>query len=207
MSAQKTNAVLSLLADVDHLQRQRNYPQSGLLFADDRWRAFYHCHESASGQNTEHGHFHLFTDSGGQAWSHVTCLGIDSEGQPLQWFTVNRWVTDGCWLESGDLFMQLDYITPENIGDNLTANWLAIMLQLYRDNLQVLLQQRDEYIQQHQNGRGRDNTLEDRDLYTLSTHDINLQKMLEKHLLYRRSDRQEAVQDAANSHNAPSSGE
>ena len=84
MAAQKTNAVLELLAGVDQLETERAYPESGLLFAADRWRGFYHCHQSAAIHPEEHGHFHIFTDTGQQTWAHAAGLSIDAEGQPMQ---------------------------------------------------------------------------------------------------------------------------
>ena len=207
MAARKTNAVLHLLADVGQLQKQCRYPEDGLLFAQDRWRAFYHCHEEVQQQSEEHGHFHLFTDMGDKTWSHVAGLSVDAEGQPLQWFTVNRWVSDGPWLECESLVRQLEYISSDSMADNLTADWLAMMMQLYRDDLRVLLKKRDAYIQQCLNGRDLEQAIEDRELYTLSTLDINLQKMLEKNLLYRRTGSHYLAQDSANDHTYDSPGE
>jgi len=191
MAAQNTNAVLSILADVDHLQTECRYPESGLLFAGKRWRAFYHCHEAISLHANEHGHFHLFTDIGNQAWAHVAGLSIDAEGQPLQWFMVNRWVTDGPWLESEDFSDQLKYITANDEDEGLVAGWLGCLLQLYQNTLSDLLIKRDEQVKfnltSHLTGqlksRSREDTLNDREIYTLATQAIDLQLMLEKYLL------------------------
>ncbi len=182
MAEQKTNAVLMLLASVNHLQRQCRYPEAGLLFAGNHWRTFYHCHEEKSMHVKEHGHFHLFTDIGNQAWAHVAGLSIDAEGQPLQWFAVNRWVTDGPWLESEKFLTQLKYAAV-NDDDNLAGNWLAAMLQFYHDDLLELLINRDMQMQQNLKGHSRAEILENRDIYTLATSSIDLQSRLEKHLL------------------------
>jgi hypothetical protein len=182
-AARRTNAVLLTLADVDRLESERRYPESGLTFADNRWRAFYHCHEADSQHPDEHGHFHIFTDIGKQTWAHVAGLGIDASGQPLQWFAVNRWVTDGPWLERAEFLHQLD-TTSDSKDDPLTGRWLFALLQLYRSNLSDLLAQRDAQILVHEKNQDRAATLEDSSIYTLAAQPVELQSMLENHLLY-----------------------
>ena len=183
MAAQKTNVVLELLGNIGHLETGRPYPETGLLFAADRWRAFYHCHEATSMHQKEHGHFHIFTAIGNQAWAHVAGLSIDAEGQPLQWFTVNRWVTDGPWLERDRLLSQLKTAAADSGEESLAGRWLVALLQLYHDTLNGLLIRRDEQIQLKLKGRSKIEALDDRDIYTLATQSIDLQSMLEKHLL------------------------
>lgn len=183
MAVQNTNAVLTVLANVDQLKSECRYPDSGLLFAGKRWRAFYHCHEATSMHSNEHGHFHIFTDIGKQSWAHVAGLSIDAEGQPLQWFAVNRWVTDGPWLESEDFLNQLKYVAVSD-EEGLVASWLGALLQLYRDTLCDLLINRDKQVKLNLKGRSRIETLDDRDIYKLATQSIDLQSMLEKHLLH-----------------------
>ena len=183
MAAQKTNAVLEVLGNTGHLKTEQPYPESGLRFAGDKWRAFYHCHESTSMHPDEHGHFHIFTAIGNQAWAHVAGLSIDIEGQPLQWFAVNRWVTDGPWLERDRLPAQLGTAPADTGEKGLPERWLVAMLQLYHDSLTGLLTERDEQIQLELKGRSLVETLDDRDIYTLATQSVDLQSMLEKTLL------------------------
>ena len=184
MAARNTNAVLQILANVDHLETDCRYPDAGLLFADKRWRAYYHCHETNSICPNEHGHFHLFTDIGDQTWAHVVGLSIDAEGQPLQWFMVNRWVTDGPWLDRKIFLDQLKYVSANN-DECLAGNWLGILLQLYRDTLSDLLKRRDQQLNLTK-GSLQD-TLEDREIYALAAQEFDLQFMLEKHLLHNRA--------------------
>jgi len=196
MATQNTNAVLTILSDVDHLETECRYPDSGLLFADKRWRVFYHCHEAISMHPDEHGHFHLFTDIGNQAWAHVVGLGIDAEGQPLQWFMVNRWVTDGPWLERAVFPKQLKYVAV-NDDEDLVESWLGALLQLYSGELSELLKKRDEQIKFYSNEKGRQRTMESREIYMLATQEINLQFKLEKYLLNDLIINNENVQQGA----------
>jgi len=183
MAARQTNAALELLANVEQPETERPYPEGGLLFAARRWRAFYHCHESTALHPKEHGHFHLFTDIGNRDWAHVAGLSIDTEGQPLQWFTVNRWVTDGPWLQQQRLPVQLNHAAAAGEDDSLVGNWLLALLQLYRDTLSCLLIRRDKQLQQGLPGRSKADLLDDRAIYTLATESIDLQSMLEQPLL------------------------
>ena len=182
MAAQRTNAVLELTANVDQLESEHSYPETGLFFAANRWRAFYHCHDTTSVHPNEHGHFHIFTDTGDQHWAHVAGLSIDNEGQPLQWFTVNRWVTDGPWLEQDRFSAQLKDAAPDTEEDNLVGQWLLALLQVYREGLSGLLIKRDAQVQLFSKDRSRVETRDDRDIYTLATQSIDLQSTLENHL-------------------------
>jgi hypothetical protein len=166
MAAKKTNAVLELLGNIDHLESEHSYPETGLLFAADKWRAFYHCHEATSMHPKEHGHFHIFTATGNQAWAHVAGLSIDAE-----------------WLERERLLSQLETAVTDVGEEGLVGRWLVALLQLYHYTLTGLLIKRDEQIQLKLKGRSMIEALDDRDIYTLATQAIDLQSMLEKHLL------------------------
>jgi len=193
MAEKNSNAVLEVLQGIDRLESERRYPDAGLLFADNQWRAFYHCHKDNLVHPDEHGHFHLFTDIGDQQWAHVAGLSIDANGQPLQWFMVNRWVTDGPWL-GHELFLdKLNAVTADASNETLLGQWLASMLQLYNGSLPALLKDRDKALalkskdkSLHDKGlkdKEQNEAMEDRDIYTLATLEINLQKMLEQNLL------------------------
>jgi hypothetical protein len=182
MAGQNTNAVLMLLADVDQLETERRYPDAGLLFGHGHWRAYYHCHEAGAMHASEHGHFHLFTDIGDQDWAHVAGLSIDVEGQPLQWFAVNRWVTDGPWLASESFLEQLKYIAAAEVTDPVSS-WLGVLLQLYRDQLFDLLRARDQRLEQLSNACDPLELLENREIYGLASRPIELCSTLEESLL------------------------
>ena len=183
MAAHDTNAVLLALAGVDVVETERHYPDDGLMFANKRWRAFYHCHEAATQHENEHGHFHIFTDIGGQQWAHVAALAIDVSGQPLHWFAVNRWVTDGPWLDRMQFAHQLHTAT-DNEQDPLVGRWLYAMLQIYQAEISDLLKSRDERVRSYTHKLEIASVLERQDIYTLAIKKIELHTMLEKHLLH-----------------------
>jgi len=182
MAAQYTNSVLMVLSGVDSLETERRYPEAGLWFGHGHWRAYYHCHDAESMHASEHGHFHLFTDIGDQSWAHVTGLSIDAEGQPLQWFAVNRWVTDGPWLARDTFFDQLNCISADK-EESPVADWLAVLLQLYREPLYDLLLARDRQLERLSSAGAPAEMQDNREVYLLATHAIDLQATLEKQLL------------------------
>lgn len=183
MAADSSNPVLLTLAGVERLERGRRYPDAGMDFAGRRWRAFYHCHDSGPTATGEHGHFHIFTTAGKQGWAHVAGLSIDALGQPLQWFAVNRWVTDGPWLEAGDLPQQLAAAT-DCAADPLVGRWLQALLQLDQAGLAELLARRDTELQRHTAGRDIAEVHADRTLYSLATRRVDLQSLLEHALVH-----------------------
>lgn len=178
MASCRTNAALLALAGVERLERGCRYPESGLMFAGNGWRAFYHCHDASSKAADEHGHFHIFTAVGKQSWAHVAGLSIDIMGQPLEWFAVNRWVTGGPWLASGQLWQRLT-TAIDSETDALAGRWLLALLQLDRSGLAELLTQRDSRVELHAGGGYAAKVLGDRSLYTLATRGIDLQSLLE----------------------------
>jgi len=182
MAAQHSNAVLMVLSGVEHLETERRYPEAGLWFGHGHWRAYYHCHEAESMHALEHGHFHLFTDLGEQSWAHVAGLSIDAEGQPLQWFAVNRWVTDGPWLVRDTFFEQLKWVSAAE-ETSLVADWLAILLQLYREPLYDLLHARDRRLEHLSPTDDLREVRDNREVYLLAVEAIDLQSTLEKQLL------------------------
>lgn len=183
MAKLNTNAVMKVLANVENVEAECRYPESGLMFSDKKWRVFYHCHESVSKHPDEHGHFHLFTDIGDNNWAHVAGLSIDAEGQPLKWFLTNRWVTDGEWL-TRDKFIEQLLSLVLSVDDDMVGNWLCILLHLYSDALFMLYDERDKKVEQSLQGRSRKETLDDRDIYELAASPVNLQAMLEEYLTH-----------------------
>lgn len=181
MAAGETNAALLALGDADTINHGDVYPEEGLCFASGRWRAFYHCHAGGQECPGEHGHFHIFTDVGDRQWAHVAALAIDCHGQPLRWFTVNRWVTGGPWFEAARLTAQAGELSSNN-DEALAGRWLYAMLMLYQADLVELLEQRDARIRQYHGDAVPEAAFDRRDIHVLSTCDVDLEAMLGKHV-------------------------
>lgn len=172
-----SNPVLSILSGLQPIDKTR-YPEHALSFGQDKWRVFYHCHDSPAMQEDEHGHFHFFTRTPAQTdekyeWSHVAALAMDNMGQPLHWFTVNRWVTDGAWFEQDwldDAVFELSlHQEPQLLG-----RWFQAMLCLYLEDISDLLIQRDINLPLQRYLDDPDSVFIDHDIYLLSSAPVNL---------------------------------
>jgi len=176
-----SNIVLNLL-DGQIPRENEKFPEGELHFANLGWRGFYHCHSAKDRHHEEHGHFHLFAryaekQDNSIDWTHVAALSIDNEGQPRAWFTVNQWVTGASWLSASDTFALLDDIPT---SDELTATevFLLSMLGLYHEDLKELLFDRDSQLTQINAGTSMDDKLHNREVYVLSSQQIDLQQRL-----------------------------
>lgn len=178
LATHASNPVLEVLRDVAVVEQEHKYPEHGLAFAGNGVRAFYHCHDAVSRLAEEHGHFHLFLHCGGereplQNWTHLAGLSIDRLGQPLRWFTVNRWVSGGPWRGAPELatFMEQN-MTREGLLP--VEEWLLAMMSMYKPELVSLLNARDQILTQLKTGSDEQAVLEDRRYYEFSSCAIDL---------------------------------
>ena len=178
LAARASNPVLEVLHDVAQVEQEHKYPEPGLTFAGQGVRGFYHCHDAALRPADEHGHFHLFLHGGGdqeplQNWVHLAGLSMDRLGQPLRWFTVNRWVSDGPWWSAPELVTLMHQAT---VAEGLlpVEAWLLAMLAVYQRELTLLLHARDNALTPLMVSEDDQPVLEDRRYYELSTCAINL---------------------------------
>jgi len=172
------NPVMDILPADEPFQANRKYPESRLRFGRDQWRAYYHSHDvpGPGANDMEHGHFHVFRriDNTGVVesdWSHVVALGMDRNGQPLRWFTVNNWVTGDHWLPATELEIR---IASECDTEPLICRWLCALLGFYQPVIARLLVERDLALSHHQNEKTAVTVLSDREIYFLSEAPIDL---------------------------------
>jgi len=180
-SKKKSNAVLDVLAGETPKQDEK-FPEGELHFPGTGWRGFYHCHDGPGKDSREHGHFHLFVEVTDDqtmepAWSHLAGLSIDYAGQPIEWFTVNNWVTGGKWLPADELRHFMDNIT-RNSAQSLSEQWLLCMLSLYTDSLAQLLIERDRVLIQINADSTLADSLLNKDIYMLSHQPVDLEQKL-----------------------------
>jgi hypothetical protein len=171
-AAESSNPVLATLPSDAAVETERKYPAERYCFGGAGLSAYYHCHGADNRPADEHGHFHLFVQLDHQ-WSHLAALSMDRQGQPLQWFSVNLWVTGETWSDPDKLIAALDQL-EDKASLSLTEQWLLAMTRFYRATLEHLLVQRDQQLETLRNGRDLDTVWQDRQIYTLSSLNINL---------------------------------
>lgn len=142
-----------------------HYPENDAVSPSGGGRYFYHSHTPGQRNWGEHGHFHIFlpksafdthvepklcpapTEAKRADVVHIVTLSVNADGIPVQWFTVNRWVTDEWLYSAGDIMKRLSAFTLEDApGDSLVNLWLTAMVHLYRDEIGDLLVARDELL-------------------------------------------------------------
>lgn len=180
-ASQGSNPVLSVLQTDQPLENNKRYPEPILTFCDAGLKAYYHCHPSVSRPEGEHGHFHIFVGLADQQWSHVAGLSMDRQGQPLQWFTVNHWVTGEEWAEPQAIVTAVKGLS-DGAGLSLTEAWLWHMLHFYLPTIYDLLEIRNQHITSLSRQGQDPDVLQDRDIYLLSCQAINLFQDLEREM-------------------------
>jgi hypothetical protein len=102
------------------LEVLRHYPMRDVVDEAHATRFYYHAHTSRRYPADEHGHFHLFVYPGGAPrgadFFHLAGLSLDARGQPLRWFTTNRWVTGERWYDADTVLAALPNFTVEARG-------------------------------------------------------------------------------------------
>lgn len=186
MGARHSNPVMEVIGFDKTVQLEKKYPATSGYLGNETWRAFYHCHDTEDKPDNEHGHFHVFinveNDNDSSHWPHLVGLSMDTMGQPIQWFTVNQWVTSGNWIASEQLTTG---ILNCSIDDNMAQveKWLVCMMNIYLEEISQLLLDRDATLSRYDLQSGRKNILQERGIYTLSTQAANLQNKLETLIL------------------------
>lgn len=152
-----------------------HYPAGDLVDTSSGFRYYYHCHAASAWKRREHGHFHLFRESGDH-FHHLVAISADTHGLPVRAFTTNRWVTGESWRHGDTVQKDLDTIQLPADGPFVAVNrYLVGLIGLFRDNLHRLITARDQrLLELGTNGRSRDRILEDRRIHVLSQTPLNL---------------------------------
>ena len=111
--------------------------------------------------------------------AHLFAIGLDARGEPVRFFTTNRWVTGETWYCAADVVRMLDRFTPAGDASPLLDRWLGAMVRLYRTEIEGLLTRRDEAVAKWRwLWPRRGNVLEDPRLEITSHLDIDLDARL-----------------------------
>lgn len=152
------------------------YPwESGIHDKKTRSQYFYHHHP----QTPEHGHFHVFFHHGKQL-AHLVTLSMDDQGEPLDLFTVNRWVTGDINLPAEKLKAYLPRFKIDSQGKfRQIHDFLRDMFMLYQEEICMLLDQREQVYKNYRLAHNGDQPYEDRDLDITSSLPVNLDAQIE----------------------------
>jgi len=175
-----------------------HYPQDDVFDADSKSQYYFHTHRGLDG---EYGHFHTFLratgmpplivpmdntgtevwPSGDNALSHLICISMSQDGEPVGLFTTNRWVTDETWYRAEDVVSMLDAFVVDHAFPNLAVNqWISAMFRLYKYEIIELLHERDRTIMQWKAEHPGQDVFEDRNLEITSYKTINVDQKIDE---------------------------
>jgi hypothetical protein len=153
--------------DAPFVQYQ-HYPKGDCIAPGNKSRWFYHAHKPEEREEGEHGHFHMFLP--GDVFKgveplnapphkknkkgnfpakvvHFAALGFDTAGMPLYWFTTNYWVTAEYMMPADAIAQRLKLFNMKGApGDPLVNDWLTAAVEVFRDPIISLLEERDKII-------------------------------------------------------------
>jgi hypothetical protein len=172
-----------------------HYPKGDVFDPESHAQWYYHAHDKKD-RPGEHGHFHTFMRGGGMPAGiaparlpdvesksapndlvcHLVAISMGRSGWPIGLFTTNRWVTGETWYAAKDVAAMLDGFDMQVDKPSWSVNrWLTGMLRLFRPQIEVLLQQRDERIREWQAANPGVNAHEDRRLEVTSQLPIDVE--------------------------------
>ena len=174
-----------------------HYPQDDVYDADSKSQYYFHTHR---GINGEYGHFHTFLrapgmpelakpientgdepwPSGDNALSHLVCISMNQDGNPIGLFTTNRWVTAEAWYKAEDVVSMIDRFEVDHAFPNLAVNqWITAMFRFYKTEIIELIKSRDIAIAEWQTEHPERDVFEDRELEITSFKTIDVEQKIQ----------------------------
>lgn len=196
MGKASTNPVAQVLKHQGEFFESDHYPKGDVYDDESASQYYYHAHRAETG---EHGHFHTFIRAkgipadiepvhysgsaerplGNDAISHLVAISMNKAGLPTGLFSTNRWVTGETFYSAPDVIRMLDRFNIDHVYPCLATNrWISAMLRLFRPQIEVLLQIRDETIRALQSINPDNDLFEDRDLEITSLIGIDIDEQI-----------------------------
>jgi len=190
-----TSTVKEVLREQGEFVTWQNYPRGDVYDPETHSQYFYHAHADADMVEREHGHFHTFLRPSGlgmsavaptkesgdpaEAAGHLIAISVDSRGQPFRLFTTNRWVTAESLYAADDVKAMLDRFDLRLALPNwAVSRWLTGMIQLFRPQIELLVDARDAAIADWAAAHPGEDVYEDRELQVPSEVGIDVRDQI-----------------------------
>ena len=193
LAEQQSNVVWELLKTTDTVYEWEHYPHGDVKNQLSQY--YYHSHPSQDSDRVpEHGHFHCFirkpatlttatplrisekhlTDHKKDNLCHLVAIAINEHSQPTAFFTVNHWVVQGIWYSAEVVSHFLDQFNfLEDQSTLPTSRWISAMVQLFKPQIQELLQHRDHVIQKWNEENPTEDVFADKRLEVTSIYKLS----------------------------------
>lgn len=167
-----------LLTGGEAPQPFRHYPAGDVYDLVSHSQFYYHVHRDG-----EHGHIHLFLRPLGMppglrpirptpeadAPCHLVAVALGPDGDAVELFTTNRWVTGEAWYAADDVKAMLPYFQVVAAGDHgRVGRWLTELVAQRRADIEALVDQRDAALAEWHLTHPERDPLEDQRLEILS---------------------------------------
>ena len=167
--------IVDVVMNGQPLEDWKMYPCDQGVF-DERTRSQYYYHSHP--QSPEHGHFHLFYYPKSKL-VHLVGIAMDNDGNPINLFTVNRWVTDEVVFHAGKVKSQIPKFRMNGPGfDRVVGDFLRHLLALYQVEIGALLDRRDAVYARYRRDHDGREPYEDRGLEITSALDIQVEDQI-----------------------------
>lgn len=173
-----SNVLLETLREAPSVSVWEHFPAGDVFDPETGAQWYYHSHPPLDGQ-AEHGHFHCFVrpDGANGPIHHLIAVGVDAYGKLSRLFTVNQWVVGDQWLDAEATIALLPRFDLHFARPSYLINrWLAAVLALYGDEIEVLIHERDKVLAAHTPANDTP-AREDRALEVTSELGVDLRQM------------------------------
>ncbi len=165
-------SVVELVMNGKEMEDWEMYPwDEGIFDKKTRSQYFYHHHP----QTPDHGHFHPFYHHGKQL-AHLVAIAMDNQGQPIELFTVNRWVTDEVNLPPEKLIAYLPRFRMDSHPKFEDVHrFIRGIFALYQPEIGMLLERRERVYKNYRLAHNGEDPYEDRNLDITSSLPIEVE--------------------------------
>jgi hypothetical protein len=119
-------------------------------------------------------------DRAEDVYAHLVAVSVDAHGLPVRLFTTSPWTTGEALFAAGDVIRMLDGFELEDARPERPANrWLALVLRLFRPQIEQLLHERDAVIERLGIGPAIHDRRHDRGFEVLSEAAVDLDEQIE----------------------------
>lgn len=156
----------------------KHYPENDYADLASGYEFYYHAHDREDMPDAEHGHFHLFKRSLNrpEQFIHLIGIALNAKGLPVRLFTTNQWVTGETMVQAKKVITALKNFKVSPKGRLAPiGKWLIALSTLYADEMENLIQKRDQWIAKKcATGMSKTSLLDNQKHHVLSSCQIDL---------------------------------
>lgn len=159
LSKVDSTVIADVVKDFSQFYIGDRYPHDESYDEETQSSYFYHSHRSH-----EHGHFHIYFsneevlkqfkpiaqwDSTNKSTTHLVAISMHPNGDPIEIFLPNHWVTKDEWFKAEEMMTMVDLFEIKHPYPSWPSNqWVNQMFKLFRPQIEQAFLERDRLIQE-----------------------------------------------------------